>query len=150
MFSTSYGWQVPAAHQKAALGTLVKYRSIITFSKKHLQLPYSSFLEEAVYLWITLLFYLWSWLSLNNQMNTSVIWTPEFMKKPCKTGGVNGQRQSQQWKRRQNRRQVRDKEIKNEAKWRRGIREKCREHRRKKGTSEEESQQCILIYKYEK
>lgn len=41
MFSISCGWQVPAAHQKAALGTLIKYRSSTTFSKKHLQLPYS-------------------------------------------------------------------------------------------------------------
>lgn len=34
MFSISWGWRVPTAHQKAALGAVIKYRSTIMFCKK--------------------------------------------------------------------------------------------------------------------
>lgn len=75
-----------------------------------------------------------------------MIWTPEPLKNPCKTGGVNGQRQSWQWKRKQNGRWKGDREIKNKAKWRRGagekVREKCRSGRSEEGSN--------IVFKYEK
>jgi len=37
-------------------------------------------------------------------MNTSAMWTPEFIKNSHKIGDINGQRQSWQWKRKQNER----------------------------------------------
>lgn len=70
------------------------------------------------------------------------MWTPDFLKNPCKTGGENGQRQSWQQKRKQNGRWKGDREIKKKAKWRRGVGEKVREKRRS-GRSEEGSPQCI-------
>lgn len=76
------------------------------------------------------------------------MWTPEFIKNSHKIGDINGQRQSWQWKRKQNERYIRDNEIKTEAK--NGGREPERNTEitgRKKGRAEEESMQCISIYK---
>jgi len=71
-----------------------------------------------------------------------MIWTPECLKNPCKTGGIKGQRQSWRRKRKENGKRKGDKEMKNKAKWRRAVGEKVREKCRS-GRSEEGSQQCI-------
>lgn len=60
------------------------------------------------------------------------MWTPEFIKNSHKTGGINGQRQSWQWKRKQNKRYIRDNEIKTEAKMEEGSQRETRRSQEEK------------------